>query len=617
MFERDGRLVRGHKLSNGTWAAQRLAGMTAGKWRAQALLAILGCLGFLGFCPTARSQNVATTIPPNDPTKQINAIAVNPTENYVYVTQGDGNLTIINAETNAPAFSSAPGTSGAAGMVTYLNNVFVVNTGSNNVSAYFPVSSSGPNGSAFQQTFGDANAIQPTAIVVDPRGTGKLFVSNSGSSNVSVFTLNGSGNWQQVATLSVGSNPQAMAINHVTHKVYVADFGDAKVWVIDASTNTVLNFIPVGTAPRSIAINEVTNKIYVPGFGSDNLTVIDGATNTPQTVTGFGTGPSAVTVNPLTNQIFVANAGNADISGTVTVFNGVDNTFSSVSVATGAGASQAAIVVDPQTDIVYTSINGGDVTAVNGGTLAVTALTTGPGANSALALNPVTHKVYAAATDPLTGLSAVAVVDGAVNVSNPITTPSQPFAVAVNPATNKVYVANFGANNVSVIDGATNAITTTVAAGTNPNALAIDAAQNLIYVANLNSDSVTIIDGASNATHTQAVGTPASPDSLAVNPVLRQVYGSASGQNVKFAFPSTFSPSSNSWGNSSASPIARATNPATGMAYTIFSDSSLDIDDGAAPHSLQCRSVRSYLGSPDGTGCEHADQHRIRDLHGR
>ena len=42
-----------------------------------------------------------------------------------------------------------------------------------------------------------------------------------------------------------------------------------------------------------------------------------------------------------------------------------------------------------------------------------------------------------------------------------------PTAVAVNPVTNKIYVANDDSGNVTVIDGATNA-TTTVATGTNP-----------------------------------------------------------------------------------------------------------------------------------------------------
>ena len=49
----------------------------------------------------------------------------------------------------------------------------------------------------------------------------------------------------------------------------------------------------------------------------------------------------------------------------------------------------------------------------------------------------------------------------------PIPTGNLPTAVAVNPVTNKIYVANQYSDNVTVIDGATNA-TTTVPAGTVP-----------------------------------------------------------------------------------------------------------------------------------------------------
>ena len=45
-------------------------------------------------------------------------------------------------------------------------------------------------------------------------------------------------------------------------------------------------------------------------------------------------------------------------------------------------------------------------------------------------------------------------------VTTTITTGTQPFALAVNPVTNKIYVANSAGNNVTVIDGATNDTTT-------------------------------------------------------------------------------------------------------------------------------------------------------------
>ena len=66
------------------------------------------------------------------------------------------------------------------------------------------------------------------------------------------------------------------------------------------------------------------------------------------------------------------------------------------------------------------------------------------------------------------GSGTVTVIDGATNTHHdryrgqPV-----PCAVAVNPVTNKIYVANYGGGNVTVIDGATNS-TTTVTVGTGP-----------------------------------------------------------------------------------------------------------------------------------------------------
>ena len=52
----------------------------------------------------------------------------------------------------------------------------------------------------------------------------------------------------------------------------------------------------------------------------------------------------------------------------------------------------------------------------------------------------------------------VAVINGTTNATQTLTDPNarNPAAVAVNPATNKIYVANFGSNNVTVINGAHN-----------------------------------------------------------------------------------------------------------------------------------------------------------------
>jgi YVTN family beta-propeller protein len=63
---------------------------------------------------------------------------------------------------------------------------------------------------------------------------------------------------------------------------------------------TVTTTLAVGSGPQAVAINPVTNRIYVANYYSNNVTVIDGATN-KTTKVGAGTQPQAIAVNPLTN----------------------------------------------------------------------------------------------------------------------------------------------------------------------------------------------------------------------------------------------------------------------------------------------------------------------------
>ena len=54
--------------------------------------------------------------------------------------------------------------------------------------------------------------------------------------------------------------------------------------VVAASVGTVwadivTTTVPAGNAPYAAAVNPVTNKVYVVNYGSDNVTVVDGATS--------------------------------------------------------------------------------------------------------------------------------------------------------------------------------------------------------------------------------------------------------------------------------------------------------------------------------------------------
>src|SRR5215472_136069 len=81
------------------------------------------------------------------------------------------------------------------------------------------------------------------------------------------------------ATVPVGMNPVAVAVNTVTNRIYVANCvpssnpsgTNGTVTVIDGGTNTT-STVPAGMCPIAVAVNPVTNKIYVANFGHISLT---------------------------------------------------------------------------------------------------------------------------------------------------------------------------------------------------------------------------------------------------------------------------------------------------------------------------------------------------------
>lgn len=107
-----------------------------------------------------------------------------------------------------------------------------------------------------------------------------------------------------------------------------------------------------------------------------------------------------------------------------------------------------------------------------------------------------------------------------------VSTGAAPFSVVVNPATNKIYVANYNGNNVTVINGLTNATSTVPNTGNTPNAFAVNVVTNKIYVANFNGNSLTVIDGSNDTVKTTiSLGNQAS--SVVVNPVTNKIYVSS------------------------------------------------------------------------------------------
>ena len=219
-----------------------------------------------------------------------------------------------------------------------------------------------------------------------------------------------------------------------------------------------------------------------------------------------GQGPLSAAVNSGTNKIYVAdwcgNDPNCASGGTVTVIDGATDNTLSVNV----GFSPYGVAV-----------------------------------------NPVTNKIYVVnqcGTNPSCTNGTVSVIDGASNtvIASP-STGSRPYGVTVNSVTNRIYVPNKCGNDpsclnrsgtVTVIDGASNTVITTVPVGSAPLQAVVNSTTNQIYVANscggdpsctfpyTTNGTVTVIDGVTNNTQSVAVGV--FPSAVDVDPVTNKIY---------------------------------------------------------------------------------------------
>jgi YVTN family beta-propeller protein len=98
----------------------------------------------------------------------------------------------------------------------------------------------------------------------------------------------------------------------------------------------------------------------------------------------------------------------------------------------------------------------------------------------AVVFNPATRKVYAVDKSR----DAIFISDQAANVTSSVRVGREPVAIAVNPVTNRIYVANAGSGTISVLDGQSDSMVATVSVGALPYVVAVSEATNRIYVSN-------------------------------------------------------------------------------------------------------------------------------------
>ncbi len=240
------------------------------------------------------------------------AVDIDPRTNRAYVTdRGSASVAVVDVTSNSLVTFQSVGSTPEHVTVDSKNAlVYVSNLNSGTVSVL-----DGANDGAVLATI-DVGP-NPTFVAVDT--SANLAYVAAVCSNPPVcdrggpylLTIDGAGrSFVAGDTVRLPANGMGVAFDAVNRRVYVSMVNDT-VAIVDPSSHTVVGLIGVGVAPRGMAINPVTHKLYVTNSGDRSVSVIDLATEAVvKTEFISSNAPERVAIDPIINRIYVAGYGN-------------------------------------------------------------------------------------------------------------------------------------------------------------------------------------------------------------------------------------------------------------------------------------------------------------------
>jgi YVTN family beta-propeller protein len=270
------------------------------------------------------------------------------------------------------------------------------------------------------------------------------------------------------STISLPSLPEGVAVNYATNRIYVAlpSFGGTtdSLAIIDGYTDKLLKTIAIPPVGYQVAVDVLRDKIYVGGCFQDvsgntqcEVVAIDGRNyHTLKTIpitTTEGNGIQGLAVDPFTGALYVSNSSD-NVINVLTCEGKVDKTISL------NGESPVGVAVNPFTHNLYVALASDQVDIFDTRKGKLLAEITVGASNGNVATDWVSGHVFV--TNTVVGPSTVGVLKGDGTVLANVGVGNTPFGVDVDPVTDLAFVTNTLDQTVSVIDGKTDAVTTTL-----------------------------------------------------------------------------------------------------------------------------------------------------------
>ena len=296
---------------------------------------------------------------------------------------------------------------------------------------------------------------------------------------------------QTVANVQLELGHLAAAINPYTDIAVTVEFNTDSASVIDLRTRQRLGAtIPVGADPRAVAIDPGTNTAVVVNEGSDNITLINLGAIRSLHVEQLNPPASLTSATDVTVEI----VGTGFVGGSQVRLDGTAVATTVVSDRRLTATVPAAMLTGPRR-YALDVLNPGDVISNIADFVVVQAVTVGT-APRAVAIDRERNLAVVANA----GSNDASVVDLATGmVTNTIAVGTNPQGVAVLSRDGRAVVTNRSSSNASLINLVDGTVTETVAVGGEPLGVTISDSTRFAFVANSTSNTVSTFSALTGA----------------------------------------------------------------------------------------------------------------------
>jgi YVTN family beta-propeller protein len=244
-------------------------------------------------------------------------VAVSPAGNRVYVTNlDDGTMSVIDALRNRVL---SPVTVGPQPLGLQVSpdgrNIAVATFGPNGNPSHTISIVEGGTGLVTLVGVGSG----PSAVAYNPSGS-RLYVANYVERSISIVDTASAA---VIGTLGVVPNPMGLAMNPAGSRLYVAHLTDSTgarstLSVIDTTGPSVVTTIPLSADPQWLAVSHDGTRVYV-AIGSGNtgtVAVVDTSSNRVlfEILLGTNAFPSGVAVSPDGTKVHVVDSGRRELA---------------------------------------------------------------------------------------------------------------------------------------------------------------------------------------------------------------------------------------------------------------------------------------------------------------